>query len=202
MKIVLEFQLNVNFRDLFESTLTLYSVKTKLTTGELLRGLLDLMQGRFRYLMEQKGIAHDTLNAILNTENKSYVEAHQKTLALWSIRNSEDVKTLARGFKRINNIIYDQPHHSFDPEKLKEDGELRLYRAFNDLAFRVEQNIQEKHYHDALEIMVTLGPEIDNFFDEVMVMTEDLELRQNRIALLQQISELYRKIADFSALQI
>jgi glycyl-tRNA synthetase beta chain len=50
--------------------------------------------------------------------------------------------------------------------------------------------------------MVTLGPEIDNFFDEVMVMTEDENLRKNRVALLQQISELYRKIADFSALQI
>ena len=202
MKIVLEFQLNIDFRDLFEHALSLYTVKTKLTSGELLRGLLDLIQGRFRYLMEQKGVAHDTLNAILNTENKSYVEAHQKTLALWSIRNSEDVKTLARGFKRIYNIIKDQPHHLFDAEKLKEDGELRLHRAFADLAFRVEQNIQQKRYQDALEIMVTLGPEIDNFFDEVMVMTEDVELRNNRIALLQQISDLYRKIADFSALQI
>jgi glycyl-tRNA synthetase beta chain len=194
--------MKVDFRALFEHALSLYTVKSKLTTGEMLRGLLDLMQGRFRYLMEQKGVAHDTLNAILNTENKSYVEAQQKTLALWAIRNSEDVKTLARGFKRINNIIYDQPHYLFDPEKLKEDGELRLHRAFSDMAFRVEQNIQEKRYQDALEIMVTLGPEIDNFFDEVMVMTEDLELRKNRIALLQQISDLYRKIADFSALQI
>jgi glycyl-tRNA synthetase beta chain len=202
MKIVLEFQLNLDFRDLFEHALSLYSVKTKLTSGEMLRGLLDLMQGRFRYLMEQKGVAHDTLNAILNTDNKSYIEAHHKTVALSSIRNSEDLKTLARGFKRINNIIFDQPHHIFDPERLQEDGELRLYRAFNDLAFRVKQNIQEKQYQDALEIMVTLGPEIDNFFDEVMVMTEDLELRKNRIALLQQISDLYRKIADFSALQI
>jgi glycyl-tRNA synthetase beta chain len=202
MKIILERKLPLDFRSIFEHALSLYSVKTKATPGELLRGLIDLMESRFRFLMEQEGVAHDYLNAILNTENKSYVEAHAKTKALWAMHASEDLKTLARGFKRINNIIFDQPHHLFDPERLQDDGEIRLHRAFSDLAFRVKQNIEEKRYEDALEIMVTLGPEIDNFFDEVMVMVEQLEVRNNRIALLQEISELYRKIADFSALQI
>jgi glycyl-tRNA synthetase beta chain len=202
MKIALEWNLHIDFRAQLESALLLYSVKTKLTTGEMLRGLSELIESRFRFLMEQQGIAHDTLNAILNTEPKSYVDAKAKTVALWSLRNSEDLKTLARGFKRINNIIFDQPEHAFDADKLQEDGEVRLHRAFSDIAFRVEQNIQEKLYQQALEIMVTLGPEIDNFFDEVMVMTDNMEIRNNRIALLQQISELYRKIADFSALQI
>ena len=202
MKIVLERQLPVDFRKIFEHALSLYNVQTKATPGELLRSLIDLMESRFRFLMEQEGVAHDYLNAILNTENKSYVEAHAKTKALWGMHDSQDLKTLARGFKRINNIIFDQPHHTFDPERLQEDGEIRLYRAFSHLAFRVKQNIQEKQYEDALEIMVTLGPEIDNFFDEVMVMVDQLEVRNNRIALLQEISELYRKMADFSALQI
>jgi glycyl-tRNA synthetase beta chain len=202
MKIVLEFKLNVDFQEFFGHALTLYTVKIKLTAGELLRGLLDLMESRFRFLMEQKGISHDYLNAILSANDHSYVDAHAKTSALWRLENSDQLKVLARGFKRINNIIFDQPHHSFDSEKLQEDGEIRLHRAFTDLAFRVEQNILDKNYDDALEIMVTLGPEIDNFFDEVMVMVEQPELRNNRIALLQQISDMYRKIADFSALQI
>ena len=50
--------------------------------------------------------------------------------------------------------------------------------------------------------MVTLGKEIDIFFDEVMVMAEDRKIRNNRIALLRRISDLYRRLADFSALQI
>jgi glycyl-tRNA synthetase beta chain len=62
--------------------------------------------------------------------------------------------------------------------------------------------IQEKQYSEALEIMVTLGKEIDIFFDEVMVMAEDRKIRNNRIALLRRISDLYRRLADFSALQI
>lgn len=202
MKIALEWNLNVDFRPIIEFALSLYSVKTKLTPGEMTRGLAELIESRFRFLMEQQGLGHDTLNAILNTPQKSYVDAKAKAVALWSIRNSEDLKTLARGFKRINNIIFDQPPHPFDAERLQEDGEIRLYRAFSDIAFRVAQKIQEKLYQQALEIMVTLGHEIDNFFDEVMVMTDNIELRNNRIALLQQISDLYRKIADFSALQI
>jgi glycyl-tRNA synthetase beta chain len=202
MKIILEKQLHLDLRRILEHSLSLYRVTPKLSAGELLRGVLDLMESRFRFLMEQKGIAHDYLNAILSTENKSYVEAEMKAKALWAIHDSPDLKVLARGFKRINNIISKEPHYSFDAELLEDDGEARLHRAFSDLAFRVRQNIQERQYEDALEIMVTLGPEIDNFFDEVMVMVDQVELRYNRIALLQEINELYRKIADFSALQI
>ena len=201
MKIVLEHKIDLDFRPIFESALTLYSIKAKLSPEEMLRGLLDLMEARFRFLMEQKGVAQDFLNAILNVEKRSFVDALTKTNALWAKHNSEDLKTLARGFKRIHNIISDQPEHSFREETLQEDGEVRLHRAFSDLEFRVSQNIQQKDYMDALDIMVTLGPEIDNFFDEVMVMTENPELRTNRIALLQRISNLYCRIADFSALQ-
>ena len=202
MKILLECQLPLNLPDIVQHSVSLYTWKSKATPGELQRGILDLFESRFRFLMEQRGIAHDYLNAILNTENRSYVDAQAKVQALWNVRSSDDLKILARGFKRINNIISDQPHLVFDAERLQEDGEIRLHRAFTDLAFRVKQNIQEKQYEDALEIMVTLGPEIDNFFDEVMVMVEQPDVRENRIALLQEISDLYRKLADFSALQI
>jgi glycyl-tRNA synthetase beta chain len=202
MKIILQYEFSLDLRKVFEHALSLYTIPAKLTQGELLRAILDLMESRFRYWMEQAGIAHDYLNAILKNPNQSYPEAEAKVKALWPLRESGDLKILARGFKRINNIIADQSRHILDPERLQDDGEIRLYRAFSDLAFRVSQNIQEKQYDDALEIMVTLGPEIDNFFDEVMVMVEDTEIRNNRIALLQEMNELYRKIADFSALQI
>ena len=202
MKIVLEHRIDLDFKSLFEHAFSLYSIKGKLTPEEMSQGLHQLMEARFRFLMEQRGIAYDTLNAILNVEKRSFVDAFGKTNALWAKHYSEDLKTLARGFKRINNIISDQPEHPFSEETLQDDGEVRLCRAFSDLEFRVSQNIQQKDYMDALDIMVTLGPEIDNFFDEVLVMTEDPDLRNNRIALLQRISNLYRRIADFSALQM
>jgi len=85
---------------------------------------------------------------------------------------------------------------------LVEEGEKRLHRAFEDLEPRLKHLIAESEYPEAVALMVTLAPEIDHFFDEVLVMAEDSKLRNNRIALLQQISDLYRNIADFSALQI
>ncbi|MGH9856295.1 MAG: glycine--tRNA ligase subunit beta, partial [Acidobacteriota bacterium] len=128
MRIILEKQIHLDLRRILEHSLSLYQVNTKLSSGELLRGILDLMESRFRFLMEQKGIAHDYLNAILNSENKSYVEAEMKARALWAIHDSADLKVLARGFKRINNIIFKEPHHAFDPELLQDDGEARLHR--------------------------------------------------------------------------
>jgi glycyl-tRNA synthetase beta chain len=201
-RILLEHALNVDLRPVFDRALTLYDRKTKLTRSEMLKGLVELMEARFRFLMEQKGIAYDTLNAILGVDTHSLLDAAARVNALWAKRQSDDIKTLARCFKRIHNIISNQADNPFDAEMLVEDGEKRLHKVFSDLEFRVRQLIDERQYLDALEIMVTLGPEIDNFFDEVLVMAEDMKIRNNRMALLQTISRLYRRIADFSQLQI
>lgn len=203
MRIILEYGLNLELPRVLEYAVShAPTTRSKMKPPELARALADLMEARFRFLMEQKGLAHDTLNAILNVEKHSFVHAAAKANALWAKHGSEDLDALARGFKRINNIIFDQPHHTLDAELFEDDGEKSLYRLFSDLRFRVEQLISERQYLEALDIMVTLGPEIDNFFDEVLVMAENEKLKNNRIALLQELSDLYRKLADFSALQI
>jgi glycyl-tRNA synthetase beta chain len=202
IRVVLEFRLPIDLLPILDHAFTLYERKTKLTRSEMLHAVLELLENRFRYLMEQRGIAHDYLNAILANKTGSFMDAFSRANALWSKNASDDLKTLARCFKRINNIISDQPVHQFDATKLVEDGEKRLNQVFTDMEFRVQQLIQDGKYLDALDIMVTLGPEIDNFFDEVMVMAEDEQLRKNRIAFLQKISHVYRKIGDFSQLQI
>jgi glycyl-tRNA synthetase beta chain len=202
MRIILEYQLDLDLLPLFDKALMLYSIKTKLSRDELLHSLLDLMETRFRFLMEQNGIPYDYLNAVLAVEKSAFYTAYQKVNSLWSKKDSPDLKTLARGFKRIQNIISGQPEFRFDPELLEEDGEKRLHQVFSDVEFRIKQLIDERQYLDALDIMVSLGPEIDNFFDEVLVMTENTTLQQNRIALLQNLSSLYRRIADFSELQL
>ncbi len=202
LRIVLEFRLQLDLLPIVDHAFTLYNRKTKLSRSEMLHGVMELLEARFRFLMEQRGIAHDYMNAILAVGNGMFVDAFNRANALWSKNQSEDLKTLARCFKRINNIISGQPDYEFDAAKVVDDGEKRLNQVFTDMEFRVSQLIQEGQYLDALHIMVTLGPEIDNFFDEVLVMAEDEQLRKNRIALLQKISHLYRKIADFSQLQI
>lgn len=202
VRILLEHGIDLNVQPIFDQALSLFSVKTKLSREEMLHGLMDLLGARFRFLMEQRGIASDYIDAVLNVEKQSPLSAQVKLEALWSIRQSTDLIILARAFKRINNIISGQEDGDFDSELLQEDGEKRLAQVFGDLEFRVGQLIQEKQYSEALEIMVMLGKEIDIFFDEVMVMTEDRKIRNNRIALLRRISDLYRRLADFSALQI
>jgi glycyl-tRNA synthetase beta chain len=202
VRILLEHRIDLNLQPIFDQALTLFSVRTKLTPDEMVHGLMELMKSRLRFLLEQKGIAHDYLDAILNVEDRSLLAASEKSQALWAIRESPDLLVLSRGFKRIHNIISGQGGNSFNPELLQEDGEKRLSQVFSDLEFRVEQLINEHQYREALEIMVILGPEIDNFFDEILVMAEDPKVRDNRIGLLRKISDLYRRLADFSALQI
>lgn len=202
VKIMLEYQLDLDLLPILDKMIALYSIKKKTGRPELIHAILQLLEARFRFLMEQKGISYDYLNAVLAVERSSFVTAYEKLNSLWSKKDSNDLKTLARCFKRIQNIITGHQDYEFDPEQLQEDGEKRLHQVFTDIEFRVQQLIHERQYLDALDIMVTLGPEIDNFFDEVLVMSENVRLKENRISLLQRISILYRRIADFSALQI
>ena len=117
VRILLDFRLKLDLRPIIDHSFTLYNRKTKLSRGEMLHGVMELLEARFRFLMEQRGIAHDYLNAILAVGNGIFMDAFNRANALWSKNQSEDLKTLARCFKRINNIISGQPDHQFDADK-------------------------------------------------------------------------------------
>ena len=63
---------------------------------------------------------------------------------------------------------------------------------------RVNQHKRAGHYKEALEIIAALRPDVDQFFDQVMVMAEDPEVRKNRLGLLSELLREFTTIADFS----
>ena len=101
-------------------------------------------------------------------------------------------------FKRVVNISRDHPLREVDPSLFREDAEVRLHGAFLKVSGQLEGLIEARDYRQALVALTQLKEPVDRFFDSVLVMDKDQKIRENRLALLGRIADLFSHIADFS----
>ena len=112
--------------------------------------------------------------------------------------------SLAAANKRIANILKqaDGTATRTDSSKLVEPAEKDLYAQLIKLRKEVEPMLAERRYENALTRLAGLREPVDRFFDDVLVMTDDTDVRDNRLALLTELRELFLRTADLSRLQI
>ncbi len=167
-------------------------------TAEFLRERLQF------YLRDVRGFAYDVVNAVLAAGADDVVDALARTEALAQVRPLEDFEHISIAFKRIKNILRQatdkgiEPKTPFDREQLKEAAERALAKGMSPVASRVQELKAQRDFVAALSEIARLRPPLDTFFDKVMVMVDDTELRANRLGLLQAVFDEFTTIADFS----
>lgn len=118
--------------------------------------------------------------------------------------NEEKAKSLAAANKRIANILrkvdYELP--TFNIDTASEPAELTLAKQLSNIKAQAESDFAAKHYSEGLAKLASLRSAVDDFFDQTMVMDKDISLRNNRLALLQQLRDLFMQVADISHLVI
>ncbi len=163
-------------------------------------------QNRFQGLLTEQGVPTDVAQAVLEAGFDDLVAAKARALALAEVKDSPDFAPLAAGMKRVMNILRKEasqvPADPPRPELLQSGAEAELYQAFQDLAGEAERRIAEGDYLGFLRGMSGLKGPIDKFFDDVMVMVDDDQLRNNRLALLNHIAGLFASVAQFTHLQL
>jgi glycyl-tRNA synthetase beta chain len=169
--------------------------------------VLEFLLERARYILrERRGFAYDEINAAFAAGADDLVDAVERIAAVKAIRNTKNFAPLAGSFKRIRNILEksarkgDKAQGSVRPDLLREAAELQLYTAAQRIGDEASRRKKEKKYRVALEKISELRPAVDLFFDKVLVMSEDEEVRRNRIALLGTLLKEFSTIADFSEL--
>ncbi len=160
--------------------------------------VLDFIAGRLRvYLQGDERGAH-LIEAVLAEQSRNPYRAALGVgeLAVWTTR--PDWPAILDSFARCVRITRDQPRYSLNPDLLREDAEIALFEAYEAAAALLGPRDNVGAMLTAFETMI---PAVTRFFTEVLVMDEDLALRQNRLALLQAIAGLAAGRADFSQLQ-
>jgi glycyl-tRNA synthetase beta chain len=154
------------------------------------------------YLRETRGHAYDVVKAVMAAGKGNLRDLVSRAEAVTAARGSENFLAVSAAFKRMKNILAQAnfaPPTPGWPEGLQgDDAQGRLLIKAALVAVSVRDLGKNREYRKALEEMATLRPEIDAFFDEVMVMDPDPSLREQRLRLLSMIVRGFSSIADFS----
>src|SRR5271154_1048050 len=176
----------------------------KSMTSEQETQVLDFLLDRAKFVFkEREGFAYDEVNAVFRAGADDLVDAHKRLMALKAIRKSKNFEPLAVSFKRIRKILEKANFAgggggAGTPELFENDAERELHHAVRDAAKKVQADKIAGRYSEALETIAGLRKAIDRFFEEVMVMAEDLRVRNNRLALLSEVLKEFTTVADFS----
>jgi len=156
------------------------------------------------YLKDARGYAYDVVSAVLAVDSDDVVDAAARAEAVKNVRDSADFESISSAFKRMKNILRQAAEKTkiialrVDPASLQEESEKELAALVPQTVATVEKLRAAHDYEAALREIAKLRPTIDRFFDKVMVMVDDDNLRANRLALLQTVVKEFSTIADFS----
>jgi glycyl-tRNA synthetase beta chain len=156
------------------------------------------------YLREARGHAYDVVKAVLAVGAEDVRDAVARAEAVTAVRGSDDFAAVSAAFKRMKNILAQAAEKGIAPGTrveevlLTEATEKALAERSSELAARVRALRAERNYKAALESIATLRPQVDAFFDTVMVMAPEIDVRANRLALLGRVLGDLSGIADFS----
>jgi glycyl-tRNA synthetase beta chain len=156
------------------------------------------------YLKEVCGYAYDVVKAVLGADADDIVDAVQRAEALKQVLHMPEFQAIGAACKRMRNILRQAAEKGIEPAAQFQllpqsaDEEKMLADYLDRTGPRVEEDRSRKKYLQALLLLATAREPIDRFFDKVMVMVEDEQVRANRLALLRTVLREFSTIADFS----
>ncbi len=174
--------------------------------------LLAFMLERFEYVLESRGFDVRNVRAITRGRPLSTIRPSdelKKLDVLPEFTNSEDFQKLASAFKRVQNIAKELPLHDFNVMELpggmaldgalKEPAELDLLAELKQRTPVIEEAAASgSNSRAAFAEASRFGPAVDRFFDQVLVMTDDTNLKMARLRLLRRLEQLMLKLANIS----
>lgn len=200
--IILKQSISINIDTLVYKALELVEDKIEGDVEEIKAQMLAFVKERFRnYLLTQK-YPFDAVEAVLATQWQDISDTVKRVAAITKFKKNPASVSMAGAFKRISNILKDT---KFENEKVDEalfekEVEAKLYSLGEYVKPIVIENSSKGNYEEVFEALATLKDDTDSFFDEVMVMVDDEQVKKNRLVLLYNIRSFFSNIADISKL--
>ena len=201
LRIIVEKNLPLDLEDLVKKSAALFG--DKLTNQNVVADVVDFMLGRFRAWYQDEGIAVDVIQAVLARRPTRPADFDARVRAVSHFRTLDSAEALAAANKRVSNILAkaDAAIGEINLTACVEPAEKALAEAVLVLRTEVQPLIAQGDYTAVLEKLANLRAPVDSFFDNVMVNAEDPALRQNRLAILNTLQDLFLQVADISVLQ-
>ncbi|MFI3209761.1 MAG: glycine--tRNA ligase subunit beta [Peptostreptococcaceae bacterium] len=197
LNIIMNSNLKVSLKELVKLSLSNYS-NLEFNTEEVTNNIMEFFNDRIKNLFKDLGIRYDVVDAVLssNIEDISDMKNRADELNEW-IKKDELVEMLT-AFNRVATLAEKAVSTNVNENLLSETSEKELFENFKNVETKVSELVANKEYAKALDAFTTLRPSIDNFFENVMVMDKDEEVKNNRLNLLNSIYNNMLIICDLS----
>ncbi|EKO3929012.1 glycine--tRNA ligase subunit beta [Vibrio metschnikovii] len=202
LRIIVEYGYKLDLVDLVAKAKSLFG--DRLTNQAVEHDVIEFMLGRFRAWYQDEGFSVDVIQAVLARRPTKPADFDQRVKAVSHFRELEAAEALAAANKRVGNILAKfagQLPAEVDLALLQEPAEKALAQDVAVMSEALEPVFASGDYQQALSQLASLREPVDAFFDNVMVMADDEALKQNRLTLLNDLRNLFLKIADISLLQ-
>ena len=199
VEIIIKNKISINIGDI------LTKVSSNYKNGlELVDKITEFINARARTIFLDEGFKYDEIDACMNSGNTDYLELFRRAESLNSFRKDEKFSELLLGFKRMNNIVNSFRKDNRDYELtfsaafLEENEEKELYNFFNTKKEEIANLMSQSNYIDLFKLISNAKQYIDNFFTSVLVMDSRIEVRDNRLSILEGILSNFKGLIDFS----
>ncbi len=203
IRIVLEKQLPLDLDEALARAISLQPVATP-EPAKLAAQLSDFVWGRAQSLFEDLKYAVDEVRSVRAGALKNFPNAFLRLSALRAVRRDPAFDSLAAAFKRASNILKQAKSEDGlapDRAQLRDQADYDLYDALVAAEGAANDRIVRGDFEGGLKTLVSVKPHLDQFFEKVMVMVEDEDLKKQRIALLRKLVRAFRRVADLSEIQ-
>jgi glycyl-tRNA synthetase beta chain len=203
LRLLIEERLPLNLPDLLKQAIDNYDDYI-LTNKEVFEQTMDFITERLRYWYLENDTPSAVFEAVLAKNPKEPLDFHGRINAVIAFQKLPEANALAAANKRVSNILKKENislnKASVDPNLFECEEEKNLTTALNKQQDIFDNYYQQANYTQALQSLAPLKQPIDNFFDKVMVMTDDSNVRNNRLAILVSLHSIFSKVADISLL--
>ncbi len=204
LRILIEKRINLDLKETLTFAADCYTVK--LENAEIIPSLLTFMQERLRAWYQEQGITPDVFAAVASLGITNPLNADERIRAVQAFKKLAAAEALSAANKRVSNILSKYTDkldsHAINPAYFEHAAEKELALQLETKSDKVASLAQAGKYDEVLLQLAELREPIDNFFDHVMVMTENKAQRENRILLLHQLRSLFLQVADIAFLVI
>jgi len=205
LRILIEQEHAFNLSDLVAESATIYQNAQNIEIDTATQtAIVGFIRGRLTAFYQAQNIATTTINAVMACEPDSPLDFDQRVKAVSSFSQVAEAADLASANKRISNILKKQDSNIsniVNEAALSEAAEKELYTVIESIEADCVTLFEQGNYQQGLEKLASLRTPVDNFFEHVMVMSENELERQNRLALLKRMQRLFLGVADIALLQ-
>ena len=200
LRMLLEKRLPLSLSHLLAQTATQFAGNANFTNPA--SDALTFLYDRLRGLLRERGYAQDAIEAVVAQQPERLDDIIERLDAVKAFAVLPESASLAAANKRITNILKknESVHGEVQPSLLTDAAEQRLYGAMTETRLEVDRAFASGDFSGTLKALAALRDDVDAFFNDVMVMADDVALRTNRLALLNTLHGIMNRVADIAKL--